>query len=120
MQRRNVCVKTAFRFQLQEAIDIAFGKVRHFDTRRQSPFQRQAYDAIAFLHARRIEMIANFLSDKLGRRSERVQRQRNRKGLLNLQRTISSPKHNTVQFAAVERESEKTCELAAFERVNVE
>ena len=113
-QRRHVGGKTALRFQLQQARGVRLRQRRQFRVRRQHPFQRHADDAVAFAHAGGVELIADFAADQFRRGGQRIERERDGKSLLQLQRAVGAAQHHAVEPAAVQRQAEHARQPFAF------
>ena len=114
LQFRRVGVKPFFRLHLQQALRVRFGQRRQFRLRRQDPFQRHANDAIAFAHARRVQLIADFAAHEFRCGGQRIKRELRGKTLQLLQRAVRAPQHHAVELAAVQRQTEHGSQLLRF------
>jgi len=85
---------------------------------RQHPFERHAEDAMAFAHSGGVELVADFAADEFRRGGQRVERERNGKRLLQLQRAVHAPQHHAFEPAAVERQAEHARQFLPFPKVD--
>ena len=119
MECSNVRSKPSFGFDLEKAGDIRFRKVGHLGMGGERPFQRQPYDTVTLTNAGGIQMIADFAPDQFRIGCQRIERERDRKRLLDFQRTVGSADHQAVEAAAVERDPQQAGKPLAFQFVQI-